>query len=84
MELTTANALATSDPVSTENEYFYDFRSQLNPAVESEWAKTNNNALKKKKTKSKKGKATKKSAASNSQKFQSFNLLHECLLEDKG
>ena len=83
MDNNTANPLTTSDAVSIETEDYYDFRSKLKLAVEIKWAKTHTNILEKKKTKRKKGKAAKKHATSSSWKFQSVNLLHECLLEDQ-
>ena len=55
MENNTANALTTSDPVSTETEDFYDFKIQLNLALEREWAKRNTNTLGNKKTERNKG-----------------------------
>ena len=69
MEKNTTNAVTSSDAVRTETKGCYDFRSQLNLSVESEWAKANTNILDKKKAKSKKCKAAKKSSASSDRQF---------------
>ena len=60
-----------------------DFKSVVKIAVENEWAKANANSLHKKKSKKKNEKSRNKVGKMGSRKFQTVNLLHECLLEDQ-
>ena len=51
--------------------------------VVRKWAKTNTNTLDKKKQKNKRGKINKNSGTSSSWQFKTFDLLHDCLLNDQ-
>jgi len=66
------------DAVVTE-----DFKSVMKIAVENEWAKANSKSLQKKKSKKNNEKTRNKVSKIGNRKFQTVNLLHECLLEDQ-
>ena len=65
-----------------QNLKIFDFSRDCMVVVVSEWAKTNTNTLDKKKVK-RRGKINKNYGTSSSRQFKTFDLLHNCLLNDQ-